>query len=352
MEKIVQELNFKPKKGVLLVNLGTPVSTKVSDVRKYLREFLSDPRVIDIPAVFRMLLLYLVILPFRPSKSAHAYRSIWTSRGSPLLVECQNLASKVQQSLGSDYAVELGMRYAEPSLKSALEKLEKQVCETVQVIPLFPHYSAASTGSALQKIMELILGKWNIPSLTVKESFYNDPGYLDSFAQVWKENTIDYNADFVLFSYHGVPERHMTKSDTSEDRSYCLANATCCNTISSKNSYCYKAQCYATTRGLVKRLGFKTGTYETSFQSRLGRTPWIRPYTDVMLEELAKKGHKNLAVFCPAFTADCLETLEEIGIRAKEDWIKFGGEDLRLIPSLNAHPLWVKTVCGWIEKAS
>jgi protoporphyrin/coproporphyrin ferrochelatase len=295
-------------------------------------------------------LLYLIILPFRPSKSAHAYRSIWTPSGSPLLVECSDLAAKVQMELGDEYAVELGMRYAEPSLESALQKLEVLACEEIQVVPLFPQYSAASTGSALQKIMEILSKKWNVPAIRVQAPFYNDPGYLDSFAQVWKDSVGSFNPDFVLFSYHGVPERHMIKSDTSLGKNHCLQSNQCCESISDSNLFCYKAQCYATTRGLVKRLDLKEGFYGTSFQSRLGRTPWIQPYTDVVLEEHAKKGFKRLAVYCPAFTADCLETLEEIGIRAKEDWIKFGGEDLMLVPSLNAHPMWVKTVANWARK--
>ena len=338
----------KLKKGVLLVNLGTPVSTRVSDVRAYLHEFLSDPRVIDIPAVFRALLLYLVILPFRPSKSAHAYRSIWTKEGSPLLVESTKLKNKVQGKLGSDFVVELGMRYAQPSLESALKKLEDAACEKIDIIPLFPHYSSASTGSALQKIMEVLSKKWNVPSISVKSPFFEETGFLDSFFEVWKESVEGFNPDFVLFSYHGVPERHMRKSDTTQGNAFCLKTKGCCDVQCPANAFCYKAQCYATTRGLVERMGLKPGGYETSFQSRLGRTPWIQPYTDVVLEEFAKKGFKRIAVLCPAFTADCLETIEEIGMRAKEDWIKFGGEDLRLIPSLNSHPKWVDTVVDWI----
>jgi ferrochelatase len=332
--------------GVLLVNLGTPDSPNVPDVRRYLREFLNDPRVIDINPVGRFLLLNLVILPFRPAKSAAAYRAIW-GQGSPLLVHSQRLCAGVQETLGSRYVVELGMRYGSPSIPSALEKLQAKDLEKIVVLPLFPQYSAAATGSAVERVYDVVGKSWNVPAVEVLGDFYDEPAFIDAFAGIARTNITAFRPDYVLFSYHGLPERHMHKSDTTGR--HCLQRPDCCDAIGPANRHCYRAQCYATTRALVARLGLSPEQHGVSFQSRLGRTPWIRPYTDVVLPELARAGKKRLAVMCPAFVADCLETVEEIGIRAKEQWASLGGEDLLLIPSLNAEPAWVKAVADWVR---
>lgn len=333
--------------GVLLINLGTPDSTEVGDVRRYLREFLSDPRVVDINPVGRWLLLNLVILPFRPRKSAEAYRAIWTEEGSPLLVYEQALAEAVQRELGAGYHVELAMRYGNPSIPDAVDRLIAMDPERIIVVPLFPQYSSAATGSAIDRALEVLGKQWNVPTLETIPPFFADPGFIDSFAEVARPLLRDFHPDHVMFSYHGVPERQVTKSDPTG--AHCLAYPDCCAVDVPANRYCYRAQCFRTTERLVRSLRLDPRHTSTTFQSRLGRTPWIKPYTDEELADLAAAGVKRVAVMCPAFVADCLETLEEIGIRAREDWKRDGGEDLLLIPSLNAEPRWVQTIAGWVR---
>jgi len=333
--------------GVLLVNLGTPDSTDVGDVRRYLREFLSDPRVVDIHPVGRWLLLNLVILPFRPAKSAEAYKSIWTEDGSPLLVIEKELTEKVQKSLGPSHHVELAMRYGNPSVASGLERLMALQPRKIVVVPLFPQYSSAAFGSAVEKVLQEVKGNWNLPALEVLPPFYEDPAFIEAFAAVGREALDDFDADHILFSYHGVPERQVQKSDRTGR--HCLQKEDCCAQIVEANRYCYRAQCFATSRALADALDLGPEDYTTTFQSRLGRTPWIQPYTDERLPKLAEQGVKRLAVFCPAFVADCLETLEEIAMQADEDFKEAGGEAVKLIPSLNAHPKWVEALAGWIR---
>jgi ferrochelatase len=333
--------------GVLLLNLGTPDSPSVPDVRRYLREFLQDPRVIDINPIGRWLLLNLFILPFRPAKSAKAYQSIWGERGSPLLFHSQDLAAGVARTLGPGYVVELAMRYGQPSIASALTKLRAADPRKIVVLPLFPQYSSAASGSALERVYELVRQEWNVPAVESIAPFYDDPGFIAAFAQVAEKHLAPFRPDFVLFSYHGLPERHMRKSDLTG--AHCLQSPTCCDAIGPANRNCYRAQCYATTRALVAQLGLGADGHSVSFQSRLGRTPWIHPYTDQVLPELAKAGKKRLAVMSPAFVADCLETVEEIAIRAKEQWRSLGGEDLLLVPSLNAESSWISAVAQLVR---
>ncbi len=335
------------KNGLLLINLGTPDEPTTSAVRRYLREFLSDPRVIDINAVGRALLLHLVILPTRPSKSAHAYRAVWdATRGSPLLSHSRDLTAGVADKLGAGWHVELGMRYGNPSIPSALERLRAAGVDRIVVLPLYPQYAASSTATSVARVMELTSARWDVAPIDVVPPFYADEGFLASFVAVAKPVLAEAKPDHVLFSFHGLPERQIKKSDPSG--AHCLATESCCDRITEVNRGCYRAQCYATTRALVERLGVTD--YTVCFQSRLGRTPWIRPHTDVLLDELAKQGKKRLAVMCPAFVADCLETLEEIGIRAREQFKAAGGEELTLVPSLNATPTWVDAVCAMAER--
>lgn len=336
-----------PPIGVLLLNLGTPDSPATGDVRRYLREFLNDPRVIDINPVGRALLLNLVILPFRPAKSGAAYRSIWTAEGSPLLVHSQRLAEEVGGALGPQYRVELGMRYGNPSIPAALQKLLAAQPRKLVVLPLFPQYSSAATGSAVDRVYEVLGQQWNVPPAETIGAFYDDPGFIEAFTLVARRHLEPFRADYVLFSYHGLPERHVLKSDPSGR--HCLQTPTCCDHIVPENRYCYRAHCFATTRALVANLGLAPERHSVSFQSRLGRTPWVKPYTDLVLPELARAGHKRLAVLSPAFVADCLETVEEIGIRAREQWRSLGGEELLLVPSLNAEPTWVQTVARLVR---
>ena len=330
------------KIGILLINLGTPDSTSTPDVRRYLREFLNDPRVIDIHPIARWVLLNLVILPFRPAKSAEAYRTIWTDKGSPLLIYGQELQNSLQEKMGDSVSVLLAMRYGQPSIEEGLQNLVKQDVSKILVFPMFPQYSSAANGSAIEKVYEVASKMWNVPPIQVLDTFYDDPGFIEAFRQVAQPVLDDFKPDFTLLSYHGLPERHVIKSDATKQ--HCLKSETCCDSISTVNRYCYRAHCYATSRALAAALNLSEDKYSVSFQSRLGPTAWIKPYTDKVLPELAEKGVKRLAVMCPAFVADCLETLEEIEIRAAEDWHSLGGEALRLVPSLNVHPAWVEAL--------
>ncbi len=313
------------KKGVLLINLGTPDQPRTPEVRRYLRQFLSDPRVIDIHPILRWLLVQGVILPLRSPKSAKQYRSIWFDQGSPLLVNTKALAEKVEKQLGEGFVVEVGMRYGNPSIESAIQKLIQEGVSEIRVLPLFPQQASSSIGSAVEEVFRVLSGLWNIPPVHILPPFFNHPGFIQSFAEIGKPVLDELKPDHVLFSYHGLPERHIRKGDS------------------------YQNHCFETTRLLVKELGLKEGEYSTSFQSRLGRTPWIKPYTDLHLIELVKSGKKKIAVFCPSFVADCLETLEEIGIRAHELALAHGAEVLKLVPSLNDHPVWVRTVCDLLR---
>jgi ferrochelatase len=334
--------------GLLLINLGTPDAPESSAVRRYLREFLSDPRVIDINALGRFLLLELFILPFRPARSAEAYRKIWSDRGSPLLFHSRDLAERVRERLGSRWHVELAMRYGSPSIPAAMEAFRQAEVDRIVVLPLFPQYASSSTGSALEAVFGAAARQWNVPRLSVIEDFYDDPGMIDVFAAHGRAVMDEIRADHVLFSFHGLPERQVQKSD--DTGRHCLIAEDCCARIGTANRNCYRAQCFATARLLAARLGLTGDAYTVCFQSRLGRTPWIQPYTDHVLDQLAAAGKKRLAVFCPAFVADCLETLEEIGIRAREQFRAAGGEDLALVPSLNGTPAWADAVVALVER--
>jgi len=330
------------KTGLLLINLGTPDEPTTPAVRRYLREFLSDPRVIDINAVGRSLLLNLVILPFRPKRSAHAYQAIWDpERGSPLMYHSRDLAAGVAAALGESWHVELAMRYGNPSIPAALAALDAAAVERIVVLPLFPQYASSSTGTAVARVLGLAARATNVPALDVIPAFHADPGFLDAFAAVARPHVAD--VDHVLFSFHGLPEHHMAASDRSG--THCLRDG-CCDELGAINRDCYRAQCYATTRALAARLELPPDRHSVAFQSRLGRRPWIKPYTDLVLPELAKRGVKRVAVICPAFVADCLETVEEIGIRARDLFRGAGGTELTLVPSLNATTPWVAAVAA------
>lgn len=329
--------------GLMLVNLGTPDSPGTSDVRRYLREFLSDPRVLDINPVLRAFLLNAIILPFRPKESGEAYSKIWTDAGSPLLVYGRELVQKVAERVGPQVHVELAMRYQNPSIASALERFRREGIDRIVVFPLFPQYSSAAYGSAVEKIYEEASKHWNTPYVDVVPAYYDHPAFISSFAHVSRPVIDDLRPEVVVMSFHGVPERHVTKSDEAGG-THCLQSSNCCDAIVPANRNCYRAQCFATARALAAELGLADDAWEITFQSRLGRDPWIQPYTDVRIEKLAEQGVKRVAVACPAFVADCLETLEEIGMRALEDFRARGGEDLRLIPSLNAEDVWADAV--------
>lgn len=330
------------KDAILLVNLGTPDNCNEPSVRRYLKEFLSDPRVIDLPYLTRKLLVNAFIIPFRNKRVTAAYKKIWTENGSPLLHYSLCLREKLSQELGPKYQVELGMRYGNPSIASAMSKLVDATSLTV--VPLFPQYSSAATGSAIEQVLKTLAPKWNIPQLKIIRDFYNHPDFIKAYAERIDEYIKDKKIDLLLFSYHGLPERHINKSDC---KAKCDRKDSC-PPVSESNAFCYRAQCFETTKLIAEQLRLSPDKYAVSFQSRLGRTPWIKPYTDVLLPELAKKGIKNLAIVSPSFVADCLETLEEIDIRTREQWHSLQGNEFLFIPCLNDSSLWIKALVDFL----
>ena len=335
----------KKTKGVLLVNLGTPNSPEVKDVRAYLREFLMDERVIDIPYISRWFLVNVIIATFRSPKSAKEYKKVWTDKGSPLLVYGLRLEELLQETLGSDYIVSLGMRYQTPSINTALKAFENKGIDELIVIPLFPQYASASTGSVAQKVMEEIKDSLVIPTVRIVEKFFDHPTFIDALTAIAKQQMNDKEYDHFVFSYHGLPERQILKSAVDD---YCKIGD-CCNTYHSKNAYCYRAQCFATTRLLAEKLEIPKDKYSICFQSRLGKEPWIQPYIDDAVDDIISKGAKKVLAFSPAFVADCLETTIEIGQEYKDSFKEKGGEEWDLVASLNDHPLWVQTLKEIVE---
>lgn len=326
------------KTGVLLINLGTPDTCHPKSVYTYLKQFLNDPRVIDLPKFIRYFLVNAIIIPLRYKKSAHAYQQIWTNDGSPLLVNSQHLVSAVSNAFDGSVQVELGMRYGNPSIASAVDRLKD--CQKIIAIPLFPQYSSAATGSAVEELLRVVSQQWNIPEISVTRDFFNDPDFIQAYACLIKENLKDKKIDKLIFSYHGLPERHINKS---ECHSLC-SRVEACPRPDLLNAYCYRAQCYETSRLIAERLNLSSSDYVVSFQSRLGKTPWIKPYTDLLLPELRQKNVDTIAVVCPSFVSDCLETLEEINMRARMQWQELGGGEFVFIPCLNQHPLWVEAI--------
>lgn len=335
------------KKGLLLINLGTPDSCEPQKVGRYLREFLMDPLVIDIPKVFRWILVNLLIVPKRSHDSAKLYKKVWTAEGSPLLVHTQALERKVAHQLYEKYEVVSAMRYGNPSIESAVMKLKTKGVEEVLVIPLYPQYSLAATESSIQKTREKFDELFPEAKVDFISSFYQSEEYLNAVTKVTEKYLRDIEWDLVLFSFHGLPERQVKKTDKTGE--HCLKSKNCCDQIKEANRNCYRAQSYATARSLAKKLGLKEDQYEVGFQSRLKGAPWIQPFSDEFYRELPKRGVQKLAVVSPSFVADCLETLEEIRIRGKEEFVAHGGDDLVLIPSLNSEDPWVEAVCQIAE---
>lgn len=335
-------------KGVLLVNLGTPDSPSVADVRKYLREFLMDGRVIDIPLLPRWLLVNLIIAPFRSPKSAKTYQKVWTKQGSPLKVYGYEVKELLQKALGNMYQVELGMRYQSPSIAQALESLKKNHVTEIIVVPLFPQYASATTGSVQQKVMELVSNWQLIPKMTFIDAFFDNPSFINTFVTIAQNYIASRHYDHYVFTYHGLPERQIRKGDNTGN---CLSG-NCCNTLHAGNRLCYRAQCFATTRLLAEKLNISTENYTVCFQSRLGKDVWIQPYTEDVVKELAKAGKKSVLAFSPSFVADCLETTIEVGEEYKEMFEKAGGEHWQLVESLNNHPLWIETLQEMINNNS
>ena len=334
------------KRGIILMNLGSPDSTEVKDVSRYLKQFLMDERVIDYPYLLRTLLVKGLIVPLRAPKSAAAYQTIWTKEGSPLVVLTKQLQQALQNEVTENVAI--GMRYGNPSPEAAFEELlgKEPGLEEVILVPLYPHYAMSSYETAVEYARE-IYKKKNYPfKITIIKPFFDEQYYLEAMAENMRPY-LQQEYDHILFSYHGIPERHIKKSDTTGN--HCLQTPDCCNTPSAAHAHCYRHQVFTTTKKVVAQLNIPAEKYSISFQSRLGKG-WLQPFTDIRFEEMPKEGIKKLLVICPAFVSDCLETLEEIEERGKETFLKAGGATFNMIPCLNTHPLWVKAIAGWIKE--
>jgi len=331
-------------KGVLLVNLGSPDSTSVEAVRRYLNEFLMDGRVIDSPWLLRRFIVSMILIS-RPRQSAEAYHKIWTPEGSPLIVTSRRVQAKLQECV--TLPVALAMRYQNPSITDAIIGLSEQKVDEVLLIPLFPHYAMSSYETAVERVKHIAAKIAPQMLIKVQPPYGSSPDYLEALAAS-AQNYLEADYDHLLFSFHGVPERHLKKSDPTHR--HCLTVPNCCEGASPVHATCYRAQCLRTVTAFVKRANVPAGKFSVSFQSRLGRDPWLRPYTDFELAELPKRGVKHLLVVCPAFVSDCLETLEEIGIRGRQTFLAAGGKEFTLIPCLNEHPRWIAALEKMIER--
>lgn len=322
--------------GILLVNLGTPDAPTVPAVRKYLREFLMDGRVIDIPFIPRYILVNGIIAPFRAPKSTKIYKEVWLKEGSPLKIYGIQLQDKLQALMGEQYIVRLAMRYQSPAIAPALKQFINEQVDRIIVVPLFPQYASASSGSVVEKVMEEMSKYQTMPEVSFVGPFHSHPAFIDNFAKLGKAHLDKHKYDHVLFSYHGIPQRHIRKGDYA---GHCKFGS-CCDTLVPANALCYRAQCFATSRLIAEKMGIGTN-YTVSFQSRLGSDPWIQPYTDKVIKEFPKMGYNNVLAFSPAFVADCLETTVEVGDEYKEIFEEAGGKHWQLVESLNASDEWV-----------
>lgn len=338
-------------KAILLANLGSPDDCTVPAVRRYLNQFLMDPSVIQLPWLLRRLIVSLLVLPKRPKASAEAYKLIWTEKGSPLIALSKNLQQALQQKI--ENPVFLAMRYGNPGIESQILEIAKNdTIRKILFIPLYPHYADSTVATSIKEAERVIKAHNLNLCLEIKSVFYNDSDYIGALVESCApyiferaETKRTSKTPHVLFSYHGLPESHLTKADPTT--SHCLQNSNCCTTDSKAHKTCYKHQILETTRLFVEKAGLLNNQYSISFQSRLGRAKWLDPSTENTLVELAEKGIKDLVVICPAFVTDCLETLEEIAIRGKQVFIDAGGRSLRLIPCLNSHPDWVEVLKTW-----
>ncbi|MEM9076839.1 MAG: ferrochelatase [Bacteroidota bacterium] len=333
-------------KGVLLVNLGSPDSPTPKDVKPYLDEFLMDERVIDVPKLLRNLLVRGIILQTRPKKSAEAYSKIWWDEGSPLIVISERFTDKVRSH--TEMPVALGMRYGSMSIKNALQELKDKGVDDVLLVPLYPHYAMSSYETVVVKAMEVQQEFFKDIKLTTLPAFYKNEDYIKVLSDSIAEGLKDFEYDHVLFSYHGIPERHIRKSDPT--KFHCKIDGSCCKVNSVAHHTCYRHQCYDTTELVKNQLGLQEEKVSSSFQSRLAGDPWLKPYTDFEFERLAKEGKKRLAVITPAFVSDCLETLEEIAMEGKEQFEEAGGEHYIHIPCLNDSDAWVSLMAKWVNE--
>jgi len=330
------------KKGVLLVNLGTPDSPSTSDVRKYLGEFLMDPRVIDVNPVLRTFLVKGLIVPFRSPKSAKLYQKIWSdTTGSPLMYYSILQRDLLREKLGDDYQVELAMRYQSPSIESALAKFKEDLIDDIRIIPMFPQYASASTGSVYDKVMDVISTWPTKPNISFISSFHDDDLMIATFAENAQKYQLE-TYDHILFSFHGLPQRQLIKADHTQK--HCLKVADCCQTLTDANKTCYSAQSHHTAKLIAEKLNIPKEKYTICFQSRLGSDPWVQPYTSEIVAKLAAEGKKRVLVFCPAFVADCLETVYEVTVEYGEEFKALGGEHMQLVESLNDAPMFIESL--------
>jgi ferrochelatase len=329
------------QRGILLVNLGSPDSTAVDDVRRYLGEFLMDPYVIDVPWIVRRLIVSAFILPFRPKKTAEAYATIWTAEGSPLLCHSRALAAEIERRV--DGPVALAMRYGQPSMTTGIDTLIAAGVDEILLVPLYPQHADSTRKTTVVRAREILARHAKAPALRVLPPFHRDAGYLKALVDLVRRH-VGTDVEHVLFSFHGLPERHLTKADPTQ--SHCLERPDCCEVASPAHATCYRHQSFATARAVATALGWAAERWSVSFQSRLGRAPWLAPYTDHVIDALAARGVARLAVVCPAFVADNLETLEEIGVRAREQFLAAGGESLVLVPCLNDDAQWVEALAA------
>lgn len=336
------------KTGVLLVNLGTPDSFHPKDVQRYLVEFLTDGRVIDVPWLWRQILVRGFIIPRRYKQSAACYAKIWTSEGSPLSVYSRNVKDKLQTSLGTEFYVELAMRYRKPSIEETLTNLLRKSLQELIIFPLFPQYASATSGSVHQKVMELLKNFQVIPHVTFVNSFFDHPAFVEAFCARGASYAHE-EYDHILFSYHGLPKRHVMKADR---HAWCLQEKECCEKLGRKNETCYAAQCFATTQAIASKLNIPRERYSLCFQSRLGKDPWLQPYASETIKDLAKKGKKKILVFCPSFVCDCLETIYEFGVEYAAEFKHAGGELLELVRGLNDSEEWIKALHIMIKEKS
>jgi len=332
-------------KAALLVNLGSPDSPSVPEVRRYLREFLMDPRVLDVNWLLRFAIVHLAILPRRPKQSAHAYQTIWTAAGSPLVVTSRNVQRLLQERVS--VPVELAMRYQNPSVPEAIRKLMARQVSDLLLIPLFPHYAMSSFETAAERVREVARELAPGMNVRVQPPYFDHPGYIRALVASAAAD-IGRPYDHLLFSFHGIPERHIRKSDPTG--CHCLSTADCCERPGPAHEFCYRAQCFRTAREFVRHAGVPEGKWSVAFQSRLGRDPWLSPYTDQRIVELARSGARRLLVICPAFVSDCLETIEEIGMRGRETYLAAGGVEFTRIPCLNENPLWIEVLEGMVKE--
>lgn len=341
------QANENAHTGVLLINLGSPDSPAVPDVRKYLIEFLLDPRVIDIPYINRQLLVRGPIAISRSPKSAKEYEKLWSmSGGSPLIINGKKLRDLLQEKLGSLYKVVLAMRYQSPSIAEGIEELKSSQLKKWIIIPLFPQQASATVGSILEKVMAEINKDWIFPEISFVNQFYSRPDFIEAWAQVAQKYDLQ-SYEKIIFSYHGLPQRQLLKADPGH---HCKANLECCQNIDQNNQFCYSAQCFHNTRLLQERLNLPKEKCVTSFQSRLGQSEWAKPYTEDVVGELAKDGYKKVLIMSPAFVSDCLETLVELGMEYKNHFIELGGDTFDLMESLNVHPAWVDSLSNIVQE--